>query len=655
MKYSSLGARLAISTLCVVVINCLICVVAAWKVANTWIYRAAADEAQRQANFVTRQLGTIDQLSKAEVASGMNILVEQGELRGAPSLRGTADVAGRTLPALYLGNESQMQSYALVDRVKQLAGGTATLFVWDGANFYRVATNVTKPDGSRAVGTVLDPQGKAFAALTQGRPFMGVVNILGVPYYTSYVPMRSASGTLVGAWYTGYRLDSIAALGQSIAEAAILDRGFVALLGPSGKAVFHGAQISDGSLATLLDNPSGWIVHRDTFPGWDYTVLTAYPNIDVLKTELKIIALPAAGTVTMVGLIMIVQFLMLRRLVVRPVKRLSHHLSTADLNTLLAVERDDEIGELATNFNGYVRKLRHTLFRVRDESAATTGKSDEIRGISEGAVARMFEQRVRAEDAAEAVDRLSREIAGISEHTLDAAGRAHEATEAAHSGTELVSSSVDLMQTLSEETQQSASRVASLSARAEQIGAIVDVINEIAAGTNLLALNASIEAARAGEHGRGFAVVAGEVRRLAERTAQATQQVASLVSGIKNETAQTADGIRAACERAAEGAEAVSRLNATFKEIAELVVEVNSRVNKIADAARQETTAAESVRNTMRDVAAISQENAGGAEQIMAATGKLQETANVLQEMVQEFELKELPEDVEALPHRQAA
>jgi hypothetical protein len=135
--------------------------------------------------------------------------------------------------------------------MKQLAGGTATLFVWDGSNFTRVSTNVLKPDGSRAIGTVLDPKGKAFAALSQGRPFSGVVDILGSPYTTSYVPMLDDQGKMVGAWYTGYRLDSISTLVKNIEKARILDHGFVALLKPSGAVIVHGQQISDEGLARL--------------------------------------------------------------------------------------------------------------------------------------------------------------------------------------------------------------------------------------------------------------------------------------------------------------------------------------------------------------------------------------------------------------------
>ncbi len=645
MKRSSLGARLVFYTVIAVSIACLLCAGFAWHIASAWIRNDAAQQASRESSQAIGRIATIDQLSRAQVDSAMHILQDQGGLKGVPSIKGEAAVAGKTVPDLHLGGESQVLNFDMVDHVKQLAGGTATLFAWDGTNFTRVTTNVLKPDGSRAVGTVLAPNGKAYAELTQGRPFSGVVEILGVPYTTDYVPMVDAGGKLVGAWYTGYRLDSINALGESIEQAGILDHGFLALLKPSGAAVFHGKRISGEALESLMKDPKGWVMHEETYPAWGYTVLTAYPETDVLRLEIKILSLPALGTFLMVGMIVSLQLILLKKLVLRPVCNLTNHLATADLNTLLETDRDDEIGALASSFNQYVLRLRQALLQVRDGSAATTGKSDEIRSISHEAVERMAEQCNSAEGAAEAVAHLSRGIANISEHTQDASKQARAAADAAREGSKLVLSAATQIQGLSQDTEQSVSRIVALSESARQIGSIVGVIEEIAAGTNLLALNASIEAARAGEHGRGFAVVAGEVRRLAERTAQATQQVAALVTSISSETQQTASGIDMARIHAAQGAESVASLSSTFDRIVEMVVEVDGRVEQIAQAANHESHAANAVSDTMRQVATSARESSRGAEQVVAATGDLLSTAKTLQGMVEQFQLTDLPQD----------
>jgi methyl-accepting chemotaxis protein len=648
MKRMSLATRLVVYTLAVVGITCTLCAGVAVVIASRWINREAAQTATAQSTEAIERIATIDQLSRAQVDSSMLILEDQGRLKGMPSLKKSVTIAGKTVPDLHLGTESQVLNFAMVDHVKALAGGTATLFAWDGSNFIRVSTNVLKPDGSRAVGTPLDPQGKAYAALSQGRPFSGVVDILGVPYTTSYVPMLDSTGKLVGAWYTGFRLDSISALSMNIEKARILDHGFVALLKPSGAVLVHGKQISDEELARLLTHPQGWTIHREAYPAWGYTVLTAYPASDVVKQELTTMSLPAAGALLMVTLIIVFQIVLLNRLVLRPVGKLSERLVAADLNMLLETEHNDEIGALAASFNQFVLRLRHALLQVRDSSAATTAKSGEIRGIAKGSVSSMVEQHKCAEDASAAVAQLSRDIANTSTHTTEASEHACAAADAALQGNDQVASAVTLIRELSQDTQQSASRVATLSERTRQIGSIVGVINEIAAGTNLLALNASIEAARAGVHGRGFAVVAGEVRRLAERTAQATKQVAALVSGITEETGQAANGIQAACASATKGAEAISGLSNTFDRIAALVVEVKGRVNEIAQAARDESAAADAVSNTMCKVANSAQQSADGAVLVVAATGELLSTAGNLESLVQQFQLSDLPQDYEA-------
>jgi methyl-accepting chemotaxis protein len=353
----------------------------------------------------------------------------------------------------------------------------------------------------------------------------------------------------------------------------------------------------------------------------------------------------AGAAAVLVGVIIVLQFVLLGRLVLRPVLYLTERLASADMNTRIEIDRNDEIGALATGFNLFVQRLRQAMLQVRDGSAATSAKSNEIRSISRNAEASMAVQCKSAEDAATAIAQLSDEIAGTSSRTSEITEHTRAAADAARGGHELVTSTVTLIEKLSQDTQQSAGRIASLSERTKQIGSIVGVIEEIAAGTNLLALNASIEAARAGEHGRGFAVVAGEVRRLAERTAQATKQVASLVSGIEEETGLASTGILAACTHAAKGAEAVSGLGSTFERIASLVIEVDGRMEQIAQAAQREAAAASSVSDTMHQMALSTKENASGAGVVVTAAGELLGTAHSLEEMVRQFQLKDLPQD----------
>jgi hypothetical protein len=139
-----------------------------------------------------------------DVKAAMALLKTKATLLGAPSVKGEEAVAGKNVPALYFGETKMNNNFALIDEVQKEKGGTATVFVKSGDDFVRVATNVKKDDGSRAIGTVLDPKGKAIAAISKGETFYGEVPILGKPYITGYEPIRDASNNIIGVYYVGY-------------------------------------------------------------------------------------------------------------------------------------------------------------------------------------------------------------------------------------------------------------------------------------------------------------------------------------------------------------------------------------------------------------------------------------------------------------------
>lgn len=139
-----------------------------------------------------------------DVQAAMQRLKSKAAALGGPSVKGEATVAGKTVPVLYFGQTKMNGDFSLVDSVQKEVGGTATLFVRSGGEFVRVSTNVKKDDGSRAVGTILDPKGKAIAAINKGDAYFGEADILGHPYTTGYEPIRDASSGVIGIYYVGY-------------------------------------------------------------------------------------------------------------------------------------------------------------------------------------------------------------------------------------------------------------------------------------------------------------------------------------------------------------------------------------------------------------------------------------------------------------------
>ena len=139
-----------------------------------------------------------------DVQAAMQLLKSKAATLGAPSVNGEEAVAGKNLPALHFGATKMNNNFILVDEVQKEVGGTATIFVKSGDEFVRVATNVKKDDGSRATGTILDPKGKAIAAIGKGESYFGEADILGKPYLTGYEPIRDASNNIIGIYYVGY-------------------------------------------------------------------------------------------------------------------------------------------------------------------------------------------------------------------------------------------------------------------------------------------------------------------------------------------------------------------------------------------------------------------------------------------------------------------
>jgi hypothetical protein len=139
-----------------------------------------------------------------DVQATMRLLKSKAAALGAPTIKGEETVTGKSVPALYFGTTKMNNNFALVDEVQKEAGGTATIFVKSGDEFVRVATNVKKDDGSRAIGTILDPKGKAIAAIAKGESYFGEAAILGKPYITGYEPIRDSGNKVIGIYYVGY-------------------------------------------------------------------------------------------------------------------------------------------------------------------------------------------------------------------------------------------------------------------------------------------------------------------------------------------------------------------------------------------------------------------------------------------------------------------
>ncbi|GDY00927.1 hypothetical protein LBMAG49_02560 [Planctomycetota bacterium] len=264
------------------------------------IEQFGSDSVERVFESVTNQLLSADSIYHDLTLASAHVLKSEAEHLGPPELGPKKlKVGDREVSDLRFGSESMANRFQLVDGVVQRMGGTATLFVADGDDFVRVSTNVLKPDGSRAIGTVLDARGKAIASVQKGKIFAGVVDILGAAYFTVYEPIRSAAGKTIGVYYAGYKIETLQQLGRSIRDMRILENGFVALLDANGKELFLSGHVASPLFKELMADYEAkrghehggrdYRVSQRRFDPWGFTIVAATFTSDLNRMSFYLI------------------------------------------------------------------------------------------------------------------------------------------------------------------------------------------------------------------------------------------------------------------------------------------------------------------------------------------------------------------------------
>jgi len=314
-------------------------------------------------------------------------------------------------------------------------------------------------------------------------------------------------------------------------------------------------------------------------------------------------------------------------------------LAAKDLTVFVQATGTDEIGRVAEALDASVAAVREVMRAVAKGADTLSAATTEIRNRAVEASGNANAQSNKTNQIAAAAQEMTATIGEISHNAETAASVSRESAENAEQGGAVMQSAAATMEKIAAAASSVAGKMTSLALRSEEIGKVVNVIQEISEQTNLLALNAAIEAARAGEHGRGFAVVAGEVRRLAERTKGATEEIAGTIRSIQDETRETLQVMQESRASVETGMGETAHARQSLEAIIDSSKQVEHQINLIATAATEQTAASGEISESAGHISQLSTENAQGAEEAVEALKNLSSLAGELDGLIRQFRL----------------
>ena len=370
-----------------------------------------------------------------------------------------------------------------------------------------------------------------------------------------------------------------------------------------------------------------------------------------MLTDLRVVEEAIANYITItlmicLGVIVLALGLswLIQRAIVQPVNEVVFALrdmaeGEGDLTLRLNVDSNDEIGELVSWFNTFVEKIHNVVVQFRDTANDLSSSATELSSQSGSTSHSIISQQKEIEEVESAMREMSVTVQGVATSIVSSANDSEEADKESKTGREVVGETMSAIEALASDIESASGVITKLQQDSDTIGSVLDVIRGIADQTNLLALNAAIEAARAGEQGRGFAVVADEVRTLASRTQESTQEIHDMIERLQmgsREAVQVMDKGRAQAHASVETAD---KARSSLAAITTAVGTIKDVSRQIASASEEQKTTTDDINGNIVNIASAVRKTSEGAQEMAKRAEELDQLSNDMLKLVGQFKL----------------
>jgi methyl-accepting chemotaxis protein-2 (aspartate sensor receptor) len=555
------------------------------------------------------------------------------------------------------------------DRFTAMTGGSvATIFEKKGEDFLRIATSLKKEDGTRAVGTTLDRNHPAYPLLLKGETYIGKATLFGKDYMTKYVPVKDGSGNVIGVYFIGFDITkTIKQLKDFIRSIKVGKTGYMYVLDGKGTLIVHpaleGKNIIDSKdskgrefIKEILEKKEGiifypWKNPNETsarekvvayveYPAWKW-IIASGSYVEEMASEVAGIR-NLMWLVNILGAIAVsLLILFVTQRALKSIPDMAQKLEEVAKGDFSRVgfgkgyrNRKDEIGLIARSVIKVEEFTQQLVKNIKNSVTTLNSVIGALESNIETVKSKTNEQTSQAHQIATAAEEMSQTITDIAKNAATASDIATESMNISLEGQGLSENAMKIVQSANRSTVELKKTINALNSRVEEIGDIVTVIKDIADQTNLLALNAAIEAARAGEQGRGFAVVADEVRKLAERTIKATDEIAGKITAVQTESHESIKSMEATSKEVAEALKALNEVKKSLNKIAESSQKVKDQITQIATATEEQSSASDEVARSAERSSILAQEVKNSTEIVIQEVENLNNVINRLFEAV---------------------